>query len=36
LPESDCRSPLLEKWAPQMEPVWQQFLAIPADQISSL
>ncbi|MFT5012697.1 MAG: protein tyrosine phosphatase (PTP) superfamily phosphohydrolase (DUF442 family) [Patiriisocius sp.] len=36
LPESDCRSPLLEKWVPQMEPAWQQFLAIPADQISSI
>ena len=36
LPEGECRSPLLEKWEPQMEPAWQQFLAIPSDQISAL
>lgn len=35
LEESDCRSPLLEQWQPQMEPVWQAFLVIPADQIRS-
>tara|TARA_R110002072_G_scaffold20841_3_gene75175 strand:- start:57097 stop:57555 length:459 start_codon:yes stop_codon:yes gene_type:complete len=36
LPEAECRSPLLEKWMADMEPAWQQFLAIPADQIESL
>ena len=36
LPEADCRSPLLEKWQPEMEPVWQEFLSIPADQIKAL
>ncbi len=28
LPEADCRSPILEKWAPQMDDVWKAFLAI--------
>jgi protein tyrosine phosphatase (PTP) superfamily phosphohydrolase (DUF442 family) len=32
LPESNCRSPLLEKWQPKMEPVWQTFLDIPVEQ----
>jgi len=36
LPERDCPSPLLQKWMADMEPAWQQFLAIPADQIESL
>lgn len=36
LPEAECRSPLLDKWEPQMDAVWQQFLAIPAEQIEAL
>lgn len=36
LSESACRSPLLEKWQPEMEPVWQNFLAISADQIRAV
>ncbi|MGE0621685.1 MAG: protein tyrosine phosphatase family protein [Pseudomonadales bacterium] len=28
LPEADCRSPVLEKWAPQMDEVWKAFLAL--------
>ncbi|MEM8767544.1 MAG: protein tyrosine phosphatase family protein [Pseudomonadota bacterium] len=30
LPEADCRSPILEKWEPQMDDVWKAFLAIDA------
>ena len=33
LPEAACRSPLLNKWEPEMDPVWRQFLAIPAEQM---
>ncbi|MFT7139957.1 MAG: protein tyrosine phosphatase (PTP) superfamily phosphohydrolase (DUF442 family) [Sulfitobacter sp.] len=33
LPEAECRSPLLNEWAPEMDSVWRQFLAIPAEQI---
>jgi len=36
LPEAECRSPLLDKWEPQMDSIWQQFLAIPAEQIEVL
>ncbi|MFT7243842.1 MAG: protein tyrosine phosphatase (PTP) superfamily phosphohydrolase (DUF442 family) [Candidatus Azotimanducaceae bacterium] len=35
LPEAECRSPLLDKWEPQMDAVWQQFLAIPVEQIEA-
>ena len=28
LPEAQCRSPVLEKWAPQMDEVWKAFLAL--------
>lgn len=36
LTEKSCRSPLLEKWEPQMEPAWQDFMAIPREQMTAL
>ena len=35
LPEADCRSPVLEKWAPQMDEVWKAFLALDAAAIEA-
>jgi protein tyrosine phosphatase (PTP) superfamily phosphohydrolase (DUF442 family) len=34
LPEAEARSPMLERWAPRMDTVWQAFLATPADAIA--
>lgn len=28
LPEADCRTPILDRWEPQMDDVWKAFLAI--------
>ncbi|HEY5645161.1 MAG TPA: protein tyrosine phosphatase family protein [Pseudomonadales bacterium] len=28
LPEAKCRSPVLKKWAPQMDDVWKTFLSL--------
>lgn len=36
LSEKSCRSPLLNKWQENMEPVWQEFLKIPRDQMTAL
>lgn len=36
LQESACRSPLLEKWEPQMEAVWQEFLNTPRSELTAL
>lgn len=36
LPEAECRSPLLDKWEPQMDSVWKEFLDISQSQISAL
>ena len=33
LPEAECRTPILDKWAPQMDGVWKAFLAIDAATI---
>jgi len=35
LPEADCRSPVLEKWEPQMDDVWRRFLAIDEETIAA-
>ena len=35
LPEADCRSPVLEKWAPQMDDVWKHFLALDKASIEA-
>jgi protein tyrosine phosphatase (PTP) superfamily phosphohydrolase (DUF442 family) len=35
LPEADCRSPVLERWAPQMDEVWKAFLALDAAVIQA-
>jgi len=35
LPEADCRSPVLERWAPQMDEVWKAFLALDASVIQA-
>lgn len=35
LPEAACRSPVLEKWAPQMDEVWKAFLALDAAAIDA-
>lgn len=35
LPEAACRSPVLEKWAPQMDEVWKAFLALDAASIEA-
>ncbi len=29
LPETAARSPILERWEPDMDPVWRDFLALP-------
>jgi protein tyrosine phosphatase (PTP) superfamily phosphohydrolase (DUF442 family) len=34
LPEADSRSPILEKWEPQMDEVWRRFLAIDREAIA--
>ena len=33
LDETDCRSPILERWEPQMDETWQTFLALDAAAI---
>ncbi len=30
LPETAARSPILDRWEPEMDPVWRDFLAMPA------
>lgn len=35
LPEAACRSPILEKWTPQMDDVWREFLAIDTETIAN-
>ncbi len=35
LPETECRSPVLEKWAPQMDDVWKAFLALDAAAVEA-
>jgi len=35
LPDADCRSPVLERWAPQMDEVWKAFLALDAEVIQA-
>ena len=32
--EPDSRSPILEKWAPRMDDVWKQFLALQPDEFA--
>jgi hypothetical protein len=32
--EAEATTPLLTKWLPQMDAVWQGFLAIQADEIA--
>lgn len=36
LEEAACRSPLLEKWEPKMEQVWQEFLKIDRSKMTAL
>jgi protein tyrosine phosphatase (PTP) superfamily phosphohydrolase (DUF442 family) len=36
LTEKSCRSPLLEKWEPQMEDQWKAFLAISRKEMTAL
>lgn len=35
LPEADCRSPVLEQWAPRMDDVWKAFLALDTAAIEA-
>jgi protein tyrosine phosphatase (PTP) superfamily phosphohydrolase (DUF442 family) len=34
LPEAAARSPMLARWAPRMDAVWQAFLAMPPEAIA--
>jgi len=34
LPEAEARSPMLARWAPRMDTVWQAFLATPPEEIA--
>lgn len=33
LPPERARSPILERWAPKMDDVWKQFLALPVEVV---
>ena len=35
LPDADCRTPILDRWEPQMDDVWQAFLAIDDTAIAA-
>ena len=36
LPPERARSPILEKWAPQMDEVWKRFLALPPEAVRAM